>query len=272
MPAVELLYQATLFGARPLLRVAAARHGKLARGLEGRRGAVTALEAWAAQWRDPGRPLAWLHAPSVGEGLMARAIIAALREQRPEFQIAFTHFSPSAERLAEGIGADVYAYLPWDLGAEMRRALTALRPAAIGFVRTEVWPVLTHEAGRSGTRLALVNAVLAAGSSRLRPTSRVLLGPAYRRLDRVGAVARDDAMRFARLGVPASRVHVTGDARFDQVVARVDALDRHGSLLLRMRDTVTTTIVAGSTWPPDEERLVPAFARARAEQIGRAHV
>lgn len=196
---------------------------------------------------------------------MARAIIGALRTLRPELQLAFTHFSPSAERLAQRIGADVHAYLPWDMRADMRRTLAALQPTAIAFVRTEVWPVLTHEAGTAGARLALVNAVLAAESSRLRPTSRMLLGPAYGRLDGVGAVAADDAARFPRLGVAASRVRVTGDARFDQVIARVDALDRHGPRLLRLHDAAATTVVAGSTWPPDEERLVPAFARARAE-------
>ncbi|HEX7050047.1 MAG TPA: glycosyltransferase N-terminal domain-containing protein [Longimicrobiales bacterium] len=261
----ELVYEAALLGARPILRLAAPFHAKLGRGLRGRRGAVAGFEAWAAAERDPARPLVWVHAPSVGEALMAQGIIAALRDHRPELQIAFTHFSPSAERVAGRVGADVYGYMPWDVRRAARRTLAALRPAVIAFVRTEVWPVLARLAAAEGVRLALVNAVLSRTSSRLGPGSRYLLGPAYGRLHAVGAVAPADAGRFPRLGVVAERVRVTGDARFDQVWERSDGPDAGAvqPLLDRLRDPTVTTVVAGSTWPADEARLVPAFSRAR---------
>lgn len=266
----ELLYEAALRGAAPLLRVAAPFHAKVARGLAGRRGAVAALSSWASASRDDARPLVWVHAPSVGEGLMAQAIIGALREAAPEVQIAFTHFSPSAERIATRVGADVAGYLPWDVTGEVRRALSALRPAAIAFVRTEIWPVLAREAKARGASVALVNAVLSEGSSRLGAGSRYLLGPGYARLDAVGAVAEADAGRFPLLGVEPGRVRVTGDARFDQVWSRVRGLGDEEArlrnpLLRRLRDEAVVTVVAGSTWPTDEERLIPAFARAREE-------
>src|SRR5690606_20707703 len=98
------------------------------------------------------------------------------------------HFSPSAERLASRVGADVAGYLPWDVTGEVRRGLGALQPTAIAFVRTEIWPVLVREAKGRGVALALVNAVLSEGSSRLGAGSRYLLGPGYARLDAVGAV------------------------------------------------------------------------------------
>jgi 3-deoxy-D-manno-octulosonic-acid transferase len=214
--------------------------------------------------------LVWVHAPSVGEALMAQAIIAVLRKRRPELQLVFTYFSPSAERVAERVGADHCGYLPWDLPTESRRALAALRPDVLAFVRTEIWPVLTREARAAGVRLALVNAVLAAGSSRLRGPSRYLLRPGYRRLDLVGAVAQGDAERLTLLGVPPERVHVAGDARFDQVWARVAQVGgeralQERPLLRRLSDPGLITLVAGSTWPADEERLIPALLRARTE-------
>src|SRR6266850_743991 len=48
---------------------------KLARGLDGRRGLAARLAAWAATHRDPKRPLVWMHAPSVGEGLQAKPVL-----------------------------------------------------------------------------------------------------------------------------------------------------------------------------------------------------
>ena len=60
--------------------------------------------------------------------------------------MAYTFFSPSAEGLAERMPAQVTAYLPWDLRGPTSRVLDAVRPDALVFTKTEVWPVLTAEA------------------------------------------------------------------------------------------------------------------------------
>jgi 3-deoxy-D-manno-octulosonic-acid transferase len=263
MPFNEHVYDAAVQLARPLLRIAAPFSTKLRDGLNGRRDAREHLIAWARQNRDTEKPLIWMHAPSVGESLMAQAIITELREQLPGVQIAFTHFSPSAARVAERVGADVFGYMPWDTPRDARAVIAALRPAALGFVRTEIWPALVREASAQKIPSALVNAVLSPRSSRLKGAGRWLLSDAYRRLHAVGAVAQDHAERFTRLGVPARRVQVTGDARFDQVAARVSRLDVDQPLLQRLRDPSLMTLVAGSTWPTDDAELIPALASAR---------
>jgi 3-deoxy-D-manno-octulosonic-acid transferase len=195
---------------------------------------------------------------------MAQAILGALRAGREDVQVAFTFFSPSAERVAARIGADVWGYLPWDVHADSTALLDALRPAAIAFVRTEIWPVLGALAAERGIPTLLLNAVLAEGSSRLSPPARFLLGPAFRRLHAIGAVSAEDGARFARLGVDPSRIHVTGDARFDQVAARIERIDRHSPMIERLR-TPRSTLVAGSTWPTDEDVLIPAIAALAPE-------
>ncbi|HRN54362.1 MAG TPA: hypothetical protein PK788_12775, partial [Gemmatimonadaceae bacterium] len=48
--------------------------GKLARSLRHRRDALQPFREFARTHRDPARPLLWLHAPSVGEGLQAKPI------------------------------------------------------------------------------------------------------------------------------------------------------------------------------------------------------
>ena len=271
----ETAYEAVLWAASPALRTAALLSEKGRRGVQGRDDSLRRFEAWAARDRDPARPLVWVHAPSVGEALMAQAIIAALRTRRPDLQIAFTHFSPSAERMVADVGADVWGYVPWDTRRPVRRALRALRPTAIAFVRTEVWPVVSREAAQAGARLLLVNAVLSGDSGRLSRLGRAFLEAVYRRLEAVGAVSEDHARRYEELGIPAGRIRVTGDARFDQVWARIerrglaglrghpDAADRVPPELLPvwrlLDDPERFTLVAGSTWPADEAVLLPAF-------------
>ena len=254
----EQVYELALRAGRKLLRSGWSSPA-LAHALAGRRAALPHLREWAVAHRSAG-PLVLVHAPSVGEALMAQAIIAAARAARPELQVAFTHFSPSAERIAARVGADVWCYLPWDVRGDCAALLDVLRPAAIAFIRTEIWPVLTAVAEARGAATLLLNGVLGERSSRLGTGARLLLGPGYRRLRAVGAVAAADGERFTRLGVDVARVLVTGDARFDQVWQRVSALDRGAPLLAALRSS-QTTLVAGSTWPADEAVLAAAISR-----------
>jgi len=263
MPILERIYGMGIAALRPALPLLARGEGKLARGIRGRGGVVERMEAWAREHRDPACPLAWFHAPSVGEGHQARAVIEAFRALRPDAQVVYTFFSPSAEAFARAVPADFADYLPLDAAGEVRRALDALRPDVLAFSKYDVWPVLTREAKARGVRLLLLSATLPASSGRLRGPSRALLAPAYARLDAVAAISAEDAERFGRLGVPEERRSVTGDARFDQVWARAQAVDRASPLLAPFAGFEGTTLVAGSTWPEDERHLLPAFAALR---------
>jgi len=260
MSAAESLYTLALRAARPLLSLAARGEGKLARGIRGRADVLRRMETWARAHRDPARPLVWFHAPSVGEGLQARAVVQAFRARRPDAQVAYTFFSPSAEAFARSVAADFADYLPLDLPGDVRPALDALRPAVIAFSKTDVWPVLTREAKARGVRLAMLSGTLPPSSTRLGGPARALLAPAYRRLDVAAAISPADAERFGALGVPPERRRVMGDARFDQVWSRARSADRASPLLRPFGGFAGVTLVAGSTWPADEERLVPAIA------------
>jgi 3-deoxy-D-manno-octulosonic-acid transferase len=264
----EILYDGFLRIIPAVLRLAAPFHHRLRAGLRGRRASLPGLRQWAAAHRDDARPLLWLHAPSVGEALMAQAILAAARERAPHVQAVFTFFSPSAERMAGRVGADWHGYLPWDRHADVRAALDAVRPSCIAFVRTEIWPVLARAARARGSGVALVNAVLGEGSSRTGRMARAVLGPAYRSLDAVGAASVEDARLLPLLGVPPERISVAGDARFDQVWHRVHALHRDRPLLRMLSAGPGLRLVAGSTWPADEARLVAALAGRRAAGSG----
>jgi 3-deoxy-D-manno-octulosonic-acid transferase len=241
---------------------AARGEGKLARTLAARRGLRARYAAWGRSGRDPARPLLWVHAPSVGEGLQARPVVELLRAERPDVQLAYTHFSSSAERFARGIGADFADVLPFDTRAEARAALDALRPRALVFSKLDVWPVLVAEARARGVALGMISATVAPGSSRTGMLARALLRDAYAAFDAVGAVDAADAERLVVLGVRPGAISVTGDTRYDQVWARARAVDRDGPLLAPLR-SARPTLVAGSTWEADDAVLLPAWEALR---------
>jgi 3-deoxy-D-manno-octulosonic-acid transferase len=257
-----LLYRLSVRLATRTAGLAARFDKKVARGLEGRRGLADRLTAWGRAHRDPRRPLVWMHAPSVGEGLQAKPVLETLRAEQPEWQLAFTFFSPSAERLARNIPVDVADYLPLDRPDDVALALDALQPTALVFSKLDVWPELTLAAARRGVKLGLISATVSADSSRLRWPTRHWSQPAYRALDRVGTISDEDGRRLELLGARPDVIAVTGDTRYDSVAERAERLDRSREPLARLATVQdgTFTIVAGSTWPSDEAVLLPAFA------------
>ena len=208
-----------------------------------------------------------MHAPSVGEGLQARPVIDLIRSEYPRAQVAYTHFSPSAERFAAGLDADFADYLPFDTSADSDRALDALSPSALVFSKLDLWPVLAERASRRNVRIGMISATLPARSGRRTILGRALLGDAYARLDAVGAIDREDADRLLDLGVRPDVMRVTGDTRYDQVWERAQRCDPRSALLAPLMSD-RPTIVAGSTWPNDEHVLLPAFTRAREVVAG----
>lgn len=258
MPATSLLYRAAAHTAAALVPAAGLASDKVARSHRGRLGAVERLVAWGRQHRDPARPLVWLHAPSVGEGLQAESVLRVLRHRHPDWQFAYTWFSPSAEAFGRKLPADIADYLPYDLRGSADAVLGALRPSALAFAKLDLWPELATRAAGRGVKVVMVAATVAPGSGRLRWPVRALLRPGYACLDAAGAISADDGSRLAQLGVPAARVRVTGDPRFDSVLHKVAAVSRTDPLL---RFGGADTLVAGSTWPGDEEVVLDAFAR-----------
>ena len=208
-----------------------------------------------------------MHAPSVGEGLQARPVLELTRLRRPNVQLAYTHYSPSAASLVRALDVDFRDYLPFDTPGDARIALDALRPTALVFAKLDVWPVITREALARGVRLGMISATLSRGSSRRSRTASALLRDAYGALEAVGAVDDDDAARLVQLGVRSNAISITGDTRYDQVWLRAQRLDRSSPMLERLRDA-RTTIVAGSTWPADEAVLLPAFDALRRGGTG----
>ena len=263
MSTLEDIYTGALRLLAPATPLLARGNGKLAQGIRGRRDAVEHLEGWARAERDRSRPLVWFHAPSVGEGLQARAVLTSLLELLPQVQTAYTYFSPSAVAFANRIPAGVTGYLPIDLPEQMDRCIRALHPSAIVFSKTEIWPNLTRAAEAHHVPLLLLSATLPESSSRLRQPTRALLAASHQRLYRVGAISAEHARRFERLGVSRRSIAVTGDARFDQVAQRARGVDRSSELLRGLAAPGSVTVVAGSTWAEDETHLVNALAAAR---------
>jgi 3-deoxy-D-manno-octulosonic-acid transferase len=261
MPTTSGVYRAAVRLGVALAPVLGVFDPKLRAGFIARREAGDRLLEWARWHRDETRPTVWFHASSVGEGLQAETVLRRLRGLCPDLQAVYTHFSPSAEVLAQKLGAEAADYLPYDFPTNMDRLLQALEPDLLVFAKLDVWPELSTRAATTGAAVAIVAATVSPGSKRLRWPARALLEPGYRAITAAAAISAEDAGRLARLGVPPDHIQVLGDPRFDSVAEQVAAVPGDEPLLRFGQGA--PTLVAGSTWPADERIILSAHALVR---------
>ncbi len=200
----------------------------------------------------------WLHAVSVGEVAVAATLARALP---PELPLVVTTVTPTGQARARQAfaGRAAVAYLPFDLGFAVQRFFDRFRPGALVLVEGDYWPLVLAEARRRGLPVAVVNGRVGNRSfgrmRRLAPLARRLLaGVAL-----YGVQDAEDRRRLAALGVPKERVRVTGNLKFE---ASEPVLDPGLAAQIRQLAANRAVLLAGSTMPGEEEKVLAAFERA----------
>jgi 3-deoxy-D-manno-octulosonic-acid transferase len=247
------------------------------RGLRNPRVAVAWRErlAWVLPPLPAGLPApVWVHAVSLGEVQAAAALVAALRERDVRRPLLFTVGTLTGMQRAraafrgplESGGVLVLAYAPMDLPGAVRRFLDHFRPAALLLLEVEIWPNLLKGCDARAIPVGIASARLSAQSAqRYRRFGRTLILAAMRRLTVIAAQTPTDAEQFVAVGVPAERVRVGGNLKFDfalpaELTSRAAAL--RGALAGRR------AWVAGSTHE-GEEAICLAAQRHVEQAFGR---
>lgn len=200
------------------------------------------------------RPVAWFHAASLGEFEQARPVLEAYRQRHPDSQILLTFFSPSGYEVRKNYGqADAVCYLPPDLPGRVRRLLDAAHPEVAFFVKYEFWFNYLGMLHRRGIPTYLFSAIFRPGQYFFKPWG----GWCRRQLRRCYThifVQNDESLHLLQTnGV--ERCSKAGDTRFDRVHQIAAAAEPDAVVERFLQDYEGPVLVAGSTWPPDEQLL-----------------
>ena len=199
----------------------------------------------------------WIHAASVGEFEQVRPLIERLRREHPDIKIVVTFFSPSGYEARKNYSqVDAVVYLPFATRRKAKRFLDVLQPSMALFVKYEFWPAYLRELKKRDIPTYSISAIF-------RPTQRFFhwYGKGALRLLHcfTHIFVQDEASRrlLAEHGV--HDCSVAGDTRFDRVNEVLVATREHpdGRLLpiAQFVENAGRVVVAGSTWPEDEELL-----------------
>lgn len=204
---------------------------------------------------QPGQQYVWFHAASLGEFEQGRPLMERLRAQHPEYKILLTFFSPSGYEVRKNWdGADVICYLPFDDPFSVSRFLDLARPQMAFFIKYEFWMNFLRALKRRGIPTYSVSSIFRPNQVFFRKWGRPYVS-ALRCFTHL-YVQNDTSRRLlSTLGI--ENVTVVGDTRFDRVLDICHAA-KTSARAAAFADGARV-LVAGSTWEPDEELLLPYF-------------
>src|SRR5579872_3046045 len=216
----------------------------------------------------------WIHAVSVGEVLAAYPLAKRLKERYRERRLVISTTTATGQKLARDRMhfADAVFYFPLDWRGPIRRALNAVRPAAVIIVETEIWPNFLRECRRAGVPVIFVNGRLSERSFRGFCRAIAFSGGALRGfLKRILNDAtlflmqgEEDASRLLKLGADEERMIVSGNLKYDVDHPEESPLSKWLSEELA-RNHRQPVLVAGSVVANEEVQVLRAFAEVERQ-------
>jgi len=244
-----------------LIRIAALfGHRKARLMVQGQKALVMQKEGLTVNGKNIPRNALWIHVSSVGEFEQARPLIEKLKAENASCKIVLTFFSPSGYELRKNYDqVDAVLYLPFATRSNAKRFLEALQPKKAIFVKYEFWPAYLRELKKRNIPTYSISAIFRPNQLFFRPWGKWYLNllRCFTRL-----YVQDEASLQLLQSHGIDQCAVAGDTRFDRVrdvLANGERLASNGERLAPIAHFVQgceRVIVAGSSWPKDEELLV----------------
>ncbi|MDB4021430.1 hypothetical protein N8005_05880 [Litorivicinus sp.] len=156
----------------------------------------------------------WIHACSLGEAKVALMIANKLRLGL-DIDIWFTTTTPAGMRFLLDKGQQAFVF-PWDFPWVWAVWLRKLRPKAVVFIETELWPNLIAACHRQKIPTILANGRLSERSAARYSQISWLARPMWTNVSRALMQSSDDAHRVHALGVSVDVISEVGSVKLDQ--------------------------------------------------------
>lgn len=235
-----------LFGAGT--RIASLFNGKAKKWVQGRKGLFTRL----AETIPSKEKIIWMHCASLGEFEQGRPVIEQLRIRYPGHKLLLTFFSPSGYEVRKKYeGADWVFYLPLDGPRNAKRFLAITNPVLVIFVKYEFWYYYLKKIKYREIPLLLISALFRKDMSFFKwygGIQRKILS----RFDRLFVQDASSWKLLDEIGL-GPITSISGDTRFDRVQEIAGKFEPIPAIENFIRGA--KAMVAGSTWPEDEDLL-----------------
>ena len=196
--------------------------------------------------------IVWIHASSLGEYEQGLPIIEKIQQEKPDYKILLTFFSPSGyEVVKDKDVADVIVYLPMDTLGNAKKFIKLAKPEMAIFVKYEIWPNYLKVLKKHQTPTILISAYFKKEQSFFKWYGG-LMRKSLQTFNHF--FVQDEKSKELLNTINLKNCTVNGDTRFDRVA---EILKRDNSLdFMQKFKQNKKCLVAGSMWPMGEAVLV----------------
>lgn len=194
----------------------------------------------------------WVHAASLGEFEQGRPIIEAIKAKNEGHKILLTFFSPSGYEIRKNYEhADFVQYLPIDTISNAKKFINHFNPEVVIFVKYEFWYNLIKVLNDKKISIIFVSAIF-------RPSQPFFkfygswMRKHLKMANHFFVQDKNSAQLLEKIGI--KNVTIAGDTRYDRVA--MVAKNPMQMPVLEEFSKTRPTILAGSTWEPDESLLL----------------
>lgn len=208
----------------------------------------------------------WLHGSSAGEVSLLKPVVSRLERDFPGTPIVVSAFTSTGLAVARATFANhTVVPFPFDFSFVVKRMLNRFDPALVVIVESEFWPNFLRAANTLGVPTVLLNGKMSAKSYTMHARTRLI----RRVLSSFAVIAvqqEEHAQRFRALEVPAERIVVTGNMKYDLTHAQRNPA-RRAALRERLGFSDDDIVVIGGSLHDDEDEvLLDAFDRQAQDQ------
>ncbi|MGY5850019.1 3-deoxy-D-manno-octulosonic acid transferase [Salegentibacter sp. F14] len=194
----------------------------------------------------------WIHVASLGEFEQAVPVIELLKEKYPNYKVLITFFSPSGyENKKNHPMADIITYLPLDTPGNARKFLQLVHPDLVIFVKYDIWPNFLNELHKEGIRCLLISGIFRKDQIYFKGYGKWMKRALYS-FEHIFVQNQESLELLDKNGFTA--ISLSGDTRFDRVARQLTYDNKLEILETFIQEELC--IVAGSTWPEDEDLLL----------------
>lgn len=202
-----------------------------------------------------GQKKIWVHCASLGEFEQGRPLIEKIKKQHPEYKIILTFFSPSGYEVCKNYEhADYVFYLPYDSKSNAKTFIEMVNPDKIIFIKYEFWVNFLNTIKEKNIECYLVSAVFKNHHPFFKWYGKIFIKSlsAFKTL----FVQDKNSLQLLK-SINVNNVQICGDTRFDRVteiknnfkpITEIEKFKGKNKL-----------IIAGSTWPGDEDLILQSF-------------
>ena len=208
---------------------------------------------------DPNHEWLWFHAASLGEFEQGRPVMDQIRETYPNYKILLTFYSPSGYEVRKNYaGADLICYLPFDTYLHAKKFIKTVKPKLVFFIKYEFWPNYLRRLRKEEIPTYLISGIFREDQLFFKKWAGY-----YRDLletfNHIFVQNKESVELLKSIGRKKD-VSISGDTRFDRVLEIKEQAKEYPILdAFKKKALDKVILIAGSTWPKDEELVLAYF-------------